>query len=206
MANDTAVLLIDPYNDFLHPKGKLNAPVAESLDHTGTIEHLKELVATARKHKIPVFYSLHQQIDAYSYRGWQYMNRSLNAVNDTLSFEKGSWGAEIYDGLEPVVDNGDVVVSKHWNSSSFHNTDLDYQLKQRGIRNLVIAGMVTNTCVEATARCAYELGYSLTMISDGTAGFSTAQKDAATQLIWPLFANKITTVHEWAQSLQEAKL
>jgi hypothetical protein len=42
-------------------------------------------------------------------------------------------------------------------TSSFHNTDLDYQLRQRGIRNLVIAGMVTNTCVESTARYAYEL-------------------------------------------------
>ena len=41
--------------------------------------------------------------------------------------------------------------------SSFHNTDLEYQLWQRGIRHLVIAGMVTNTCVEATARYAYEL-------------------------------------------------
>jgi hypothetical protein len=42
--------------------------------------------------------------------------------------------------------------------------------------------------------------------SDGSAGFSTAQKDAATQLIWPLFANTVTTVQDWAQGLGEAKL
>lgn len=62
-------------------------------------------------------------------------------------FEGGSWGAQFYEGLEPQVSNGDVVVSKHWNSrlvlcfgrdeprlillalrSSFQNTDHDFQL------------------------------------------------------------------------------
>jgi nicotinamidase-related amidase len=116
MAIDTAVLLIDPYNDFLHSKGKLNPAVAESLTHTGTIEHLKELVTAARKHKIPIFYGLHQQIDAHSFHDWQFMNESLARLKSTLPFEKGSWGAEIYEGLEPNLENGDVVVSKHWNS------------------------------------------------------------------------------------------
>ncbi len=44
------------------------------------------------------------------------MNRSLTRLKSTLAFEKGSWGAEIYEGLEPNLENGDVVVSKHWNS------------------------------------------------------------------------------------------
>lgn len=116
MANDTAVLLIDPYNDFLHPKGKLNPKVSESLSATGTIDHLKVLIAIARKHKLPVFYGLHQQTDAHSYEGWQSMSRSLKGLKQMMAFEKGSWGAEIYEGLDPVLDNGDVVVSKHWNS------------------------------------------------------------------------------------------
>ena len=116
MANDTAVLLIDPYNDFLHPEGKVNGAVAESLAHTGTIEQLKELVAAARKHNISVFYGLHQQQEAQSFQGWQMMNASLKGVKAATAFAKGSWGAEIYEGLEPVLDNGDVVVSKHWNS------------------------------------------------------------------------------------------
>lgn len=41
--------------------------------------------------------------------------------------------------------------------SSFQNTDLDYQLRQREITHLVLAGMIANTCLEATARYAYEL-------------------------------------------------
>lgn len=41
--------------------------------------------------------------------------------------------------------------------SSFANTDLDYQLTKRGIKKLVFAGLIANTCVESTARYAYEL-------------------------------------------------
>ncbi|ETI21029.1 hypothetical protein G647_07372 [Cladophialophora carrionii CBS 160.54] len=206
MANNTAILLIDPYNDFLHPDGKITPGLQESLDKSGTIEALKILVSTAHKHKLPIFYCLHQQTDAYSYRGWHMMNWSNNTVKDKMVFEKGSWGAEIFEGLRPDYDNGDVIVSKHWNSSSFHNTDLDFQLRQRGISNVVIGGMVSNTCVEATARYAYELGYDITMLSDATAGFTTAQKDAGVELIWPLFAGKVVKAQEWVQSLQDAEL
>ena len=42
-------------------------------------------------------------------------------------------------------------------NSSFQNTDLDYQLRQRDITNLVMGGMVANTCLESTARYAYEM-------------------------------------------------
>lgn len=42
-------------------------------------------------------------------------------------------------------------------NSSFQNTDLDYQLRQRDIQNLVLGGMTANTCLESTARYAYEL-------------------------------------------------
>jgi nicotinamidase-related amidase len=116
MAENTAVVLVDPYNDFLHPNGKLNKGVAESLAATGTIEHLKEIVAAARQHKIPIFYALHQQTDAHSFQSWRMMNWSLGAIHKSGAFAKGSWGVEIYEGLGPEVDNGDVVVSQHWNS------------------------------------------------------------------------------------------
>jgi nicotinamidase-related amidase len=116
MATGTAIVLIDPYNEFLHPKGKIHPMVAESLTTSGTIEHLKELVAAARKHKIPIFYCLHQQTDTHSFLNWQMMNKSLEVVKQATAFAKGTFGVEIYEGLEPDFENGDVVVSKHWNS------------------------------------------------------------------------------------------
>lgn len=45
--------------------------------------------------------------------------------------------------------------------------------------------------------------YELTMLSDATAGFGTVKKDAAVNLIWPLFANRVCTVDEWTKSIGE---
>ncbi|KAJ6478763.1 Isochorismatase-like protein [Mycena vitilis] len=201
---DTAIVLIDPYNDFLHPDGKLTPRLAGSLAKSNTIANIKTLLAYARAQGIPVYYGLHQQFHAGQYDDWKHMTAGHKGLRDNKIFEEGSWGAQFYEGLEPDFGNGDVVVSKHWNSSSFANTDLDFQLKQREIRNVVFAGLVANTCLESTARYAYELQYHVTMLTDATAGFTNEAKDAATSLIWPLFANEVTTVEGWiAKKKQE---
>ncbi|KAM0162326.1 hypothetical protein ACHAQE_003766 [Botrytis cinerea] len=200
--NKTAIVLIDPYNDFLHPEGKVYPLMAESIADTNTITHLQNLVTTARAKKIPIYYGLHQQTKAGYLAGWKHATSTQQSQKENNVFAEGSWGVEIYKGLEPDVEgNGDVIVSKHWCSSSFSNTDLDYQLKQRDITHLIFAGLTANTCMESTARYAYELGYHVTMLTDATAGFTTVAKDAATSLIWPLFANEVLTVEEWKKTL-----
>ncbi|KAI3337066.1 Isochorismatase hydrolase [Xylariaceae sp. AK1471] len=199
---NTALLLVDPYNDFLHEEGKLYHRLAESIKDSDTIKHLFEAVKAARKAGIPIFYCMHQQTNAHSYKGWTYLNASQQGLGAKMVFEEGSFGAQFYEGLQPDLGAGDVVVSKHWNSSSFANTDLHYQLHKRGISEVVFAGLVANTCIEATARYAYEHGYEITMLSDATAGFSTELKNVATNLIWPLFANRVYTTAEWADSIK----
>lgn len=57
-------------------------------------------------------------------QGWTMMNKSLTGLKAGKVFEAGSWGVELYDGMAPDDSNGDVVVSKHWNSryvQSEHN-------------------------------------------------------------------------------------
>lgn len=114
--SNTAVVIIDPYNDFLHPEGKLNGLLAESLKETDSIKHLKELVAAARANKIPIYYGLHQQQKPGFIAGWKHATAMQHSQNDNKAFEEGSWGVNIYEGLEPDLNNGDVVVSKHWSS------------------------------------------------------------------------------------------
>jgi nicotinamidase-related amidase len=114
---NTAVMIIDPYNDFLHPKGKLNGLLADSLAATNTIVHLKEMVTAARAHKLPIYYGLHQQAKPGFLAGWNHASAQQKSQGKNLAFEEGTWGVEIFEGLEPdVVGNGDVVVSKHWSS------------------------------------------------------------------------------------------
>lgn len=116
MSSNTALLLIDPYNDFLHTQGKLYHILAESIKDTDTITHLHEAVRTARKNGIPIVYCMHQQTNGNTYYGWQNLNKSQTGLKANRVFEEGSFGAQFFEGLEPDVSNGDVVVSKHWNS------------------------------------------------------------------------------------------
>ncbi|RYO43328.1 hypothetical protein AA0111_g631 [Alternaria arborescens] len=117
--NRTALVLIDVYNEFLHPEGKINPFVSESMAKTNTLDHLQEVVKAARKAGIPIYYSLHQQWKEGNYQGWLHMNPTTSGMSQHRLLQEGSWGAEIYPGLEPdVLGNKDVVVSKHWNSRS----------------------------------------------------------------------------------------
>ena len=74
---------------------------------------------------------------------------------------------------------GDVVVGQHWGQNGFANTDLDVQLKQRGIEKIIIIGMMANTCIEGTARSGAELGYHVTLVPDATTAFSRGAMRAA---------------------------
>jgi nicotinamidase-related amidase len=113
----TAILLIDPYNDFIHPDGKLYGLLEESLKSSDTISHIFTLLAAARKNKIPVYYGLHQPYKPGNFEGWKHKKVVHTSQEESKAFEEGSWGGTIFEGMEPDAGNGDVVVSKHWSSS-----------------------------------------------------------------------------------------
>ncbi|PWY94074.1 hypothetical protein BO94DRAFT_532032 [Aspergillus sclerotioniger CBS 115572] len=111
----TAIILVDPYNDFLHPDGKLTSKLKD-LEEKQTVKHMTELVAMARLHHIPIFYGLHQQWTPNSFHDWRHMTPNNVKQKHIRFFEEGTFGSRIYEGLEPDPTNGDVVVSRHWNS------------------------------------------------------------------------------------------
>jgi nicotinamidase-related amidase len=112
----TAILLIDPYNDFLHPDGKMYPRLAESLKDTDTISHIFKLLEVARAHKIPIYYGLHQPFKAGNFDGWKHMMAVHTSQAENKVFEESTFGGTIFKGMEPDLANGDVVVSKHWSS------------------------------------------------------------------------------------------
>jgi nicotinamidase-related amidase len=75
--------------------------------------------------------------------------------------------------------------------SGFANTDLDSQLKQRGIEKIILVCFVANTCIESTARFDMELGYHVTLIKDATAAFEQEGMRAAHEVNGPRFAHAI---------------
>jgi len=85
------------------------------------------------------------------------------------------------DGL---AQPGDLRITKrHW--GAFHGTELDLQLRRRGIQTIVLGGIATNQGVESTARQAWERGYAIVLAEDATSGRSLEMHNFAIQHILP---------------------
>jgi nicotinamidase-related amidase len=92
--------------------------------------------------------------------------RHLSVRPGSTFFLPGTKGAEIHAAVQPAA--GETVVEKNF-PNSFRNTKLEQILKDGGITNLVVAGMMTHMCVDATVRHAADLGYRITLLGDACA-------------------------------------
>jgi nicotinamidase-related amidase len=81
----------------------------------------------------------------------------------------------LMDGLEPIP--GEPIITKT-SRNAFTTTNLQQLLTERGIRDLVICGIQTEQCCETTARLAADLGYDVEFVTDATATFPIAHRDA----------------------------
>lgn len=187
----TAVLLVDPYNDFLSDGGKLWPLLEPVATEVGLLDNLRTAITTARNAGVPVLFVPHRRWEATNYVGWDHPNPNQVGVNSQQIFARGSWGGEFHPDFQPQP--GETVVAEHWAQSGFANTDLDAQLTQRGITHVVLVGVVANTCVESTGRFAMELGYHVTLVRDATAAFSVEMMHAAHELNGPTYAHAIVT-------------
>jgi nicotinamidase-related amidase len=91
-----------------------------------------------------------------------------------------------WDEISPDLGRGpkDIVITKRqW--GAFYGTQLDLQLRRRGIRAIVIGGIATNFGVESTARDAFERGYGLVFVEDAMAGLSAEAHSFAIKTIFP---------------------
>lgn len=90
------------------------------------------------------------------------------------------------------VQDGDYTVTKRqW--GAFFGTDLDLQLRRRGIDTIVLCGIATNIGVESTAREAFQLGYQQIFITDAMSTFSDEEHEATLHFIFPRIGKSRTT-------------
>ncbi|WP_017301552.1 isochorismatase family cysteine hydrolase [Nodosilinea nodulosa] len=190
----TALLFIDPYNDFLAEEGKMWPQVAEVARSVDLHANLARVRAAVREAGIPIFILPHHRHKPTDFEGWANLTPSQRAAHEYQLFAVDSWGGKWYQGFGP--EPGDIVVKEHWGASSFANTDLDVQLRQHGITHVIFIGMIANTCIETTARYASELGYHVTLVRDATAAMSAEAMHAAHEVNGPTYAHAILTTAE----------
>jgi len=190
----TALLVIDPYNDFISEGGKIWDRIKAVAEANHCVANMLHVLNAARQAKLRVFYAMHRRYRPGDYENWKYIAPIQRAAWTHKSFEYGTWGGEFRSEFQP--EPGEIVVAEHWCSSGFANTDLDLQLKRYGIHQLIVMGLIAHTCIEATVRFAAELGYEVTVIRDATADYTGEMMHAALETNLPNYANAIVTTTE----------
>ncbi len=122
----TALLVIDPYNDFISEGGKVWDRLKGVAEDNHCVPHMLEVLDAARKTGIRVFYALHHRYRAGDYETWKYIAPIQRAAWLRKTFEYGTWGGEIRREFAPQP--GEIVAQEHWCSSGFANTDLVSQI------------------------------------------------------------------------------
>jgi nicotinamidase-related amidase len=140
---DTALLLIDLQKDYF-PGGKM-----ELEGSLKAVEAAKKILTHFRGKKRPIVHIQH-----------------LSVRPGATFFLPGTDGAEIHPQVQPLPS--ETVIQKAF-PNSFRNTDLLDYLKKEEIRHLVLAGMMTHMCLEATVRAAFDLGFQCTVVHDACA-------------------------------------
>jgi nicotinamidase-related amidase len=140
---DTALVIIDIQNDYF-PGGKMELEGAEA-----AAANAARALERFRQKGLPVIHVRH-----------------LSTRPGATFFIPGTAGANIHERVQPR--EGERVIEKNF-PNSFRATDLDKALKDAGAKELVVAGMMTHMCVDASVRQAADLGYKVTLLGDACA-------------------------------------
>ena len=195
----TALLVIDPYNDFISEGGKVWDRLKGVAQANGCVPNMLKVLAASRAAGLRVFYAMHHRYRPGDFETWKYVAPIQRAAWGRRTFEAGTWGGEIRTEFAPLP--GEIVAQEHWCSSGFANTDLDLQLKKHGMHQLIVIGLIAHTCVEATVRYAAELGYDVTVVRDATTSYSDDHMHAALEITMPNYAREIVSADEIVEAI-----
>lgn len=198
----TALIVVDALNDFISEGGKLWGAVKDTVQGSDMLAHMTQIIRTARAVGIPVVHAP-METNEWDYSPWKNLSFTTKSLGKHHIFEAGTWGAEFHPSFLP--EQGDAVVVPHKAFDAFHGTDLDTQLRQRGVDHVILVGMAANTCIESTGRAAFERGFHITFVTDAVGSFSWEAHKAAIEHNWPRFAHEIVSTQEVVELLNNSK-
>ncbi len=199
----TALLVIDPVNDFLSEGGADWDMARSTVEKHDVVGHLRQVIEGARERHIPVLFA------PMAYTVEDYENEELQRRSgiNRMMFEKkmflaGSWGADFHPELRP--EEHEIVLLPHKGVDVFE-TDLQDHLERLGTTHLVISGMTANLCCESTGRHAMEHGYDVTFLRDAIGADSLAAYEASIRLNYPLIGNAVLEVTEFLAAVEPVR-
>lgn len=158
----SALLVVDMQNGFCHPDGSF-PKIGMGLEGADAAVHNAALaVAAARQAGVPVMFTRHVYRPGRADEGPSLV-RNSPALAGVNGLAVGTWDAEVADELDCGPD--DMVVDKA-RFDAFQWTSLEPLLRGLGVTDVVICGVVTNICVETTARSAFMRDFPVTLLAD----------------------------------------
>jgi nicotinamidase-related amidase len=207
----TALVITDPQNDFLSPKGVTWGVVGKSVTANNTVENIETLLKTAKANNIPVFISPH-----YYYphdHGWKFegaLEKLMHTIGmfdrkDALSVEGfENSGADWLARYKPYIEDGKTVVTSPHKVYGPETNDLVLQLRKQGIDKIILGGMSANLCTESHMRELLEQGFEVAVVKDATAAAQVEEGDgyAAALVNFRFIANTVWTTQEARRRMQ----
>jgi ureidoacrylate peracid hydrolase len=132
------------------------------------VPNMQRLQTACRRAKIEVMYTV---IGSLTHDG---RDLSLDYKISGLFVPRGSWDAKVLDAIAPIDD--EIVLPKT-SSSVFISTNIDYVLRNLGVKSLIVAGVLTDQCIDSAVRDACDLGYLVTVPTDACATLSQERHD-----------------------------
>ncbi len=184
----TTLVLIGYQNDYFAADGILHQVIEESSRVTGTLANTVDLVK--RLQSTPLLVVTTPIVFTPDYSELIEPVGILKTVKEMGAFKAGTKGVETIPELRRFGERIIEVPGKR-GLNAFSNTDLDNLFQQRGITNVVLAGVATSICIDSTGRSAYERGYKVSVLSDCTSGRTTFEQDFYCENVFPLYAEVI---------------
>lgn len=197
----TAVLCVDVQNEFV-----VETPYNRALGWDLTAaqqmaERLRAFLDTARQHRVPLVHVRANYDPIHKNEPMRERDYRMGLPHCCLT---GTFGFEFYRGFGPR--DGELLITKH-RYDAFYGTELDVILEGMGIRTLVLGGLVTNGCVDSTARSGYFHGYHVVFLSDGSAAGKESWHQATLETMAKAFG-EVRTIAEveaaWARIAAQA--
>jgi len=183
--NTTALLLLDLQNEMVDPNGKIGAGgLAKVVAERNVIPNAADALRAAREGGLAVGHVRLGFRD--DYEDALSVAPRIARLKEHRAAIAGTWGTEFPDALTPQAN--ELVVTKQC-VNPFFNTSLFAWLSHRGIKTIVIGGVVTNLVVEATARAADDAGLATIVLEDCCAAPDAEWHRFSIEKILPLFAS-----------------
>ena len=173
---DTALLVIDMQNDFCTAGGWADLKGFDVSQTQSVIKPLQALLIALRQTPITIIHTREGHrpdlSDCPSHKLARSQHQKAEIGSEGIMgrlLTRGSKSHDFVDGLRPWV--GEIVLDKP-GKGAFVATDLDFILRRRGIRQLLLTGVTTECCVHTTLRTANDLGYECLLLEDCCASFN----------------------------------